>query len=150
MNLMAPNFSDNTNDAKINASRRGIVLVAVVAVFAISLMLFAVWARAAVGQQRLMRSQQHRAQAVRLAEAGVRRAIARRLADTQFADEVWRVPAEMLDQKNSGQVRIQVTDEDGGDTISYEATAEFPAGAVRHAQITRRVEIPRPIPEGES
>jgi type II secretory pathway pseudopilin PulG len=150
MNLMAPNFFDKTNDANINASRRGVVLIAVIAVFAISLMLFAVWARAAVGQQRQMRSQQHRAQAVRLAEAGVRRAVARRLADPQYADEVWPVPAEMLDQINSAQVRIHVTADDGAGTISYEATVEFPAGAVRRAQITRRIETTRPVPEGES
>jgi len=136
--------------AAIMASRRGIALIAVVAVFAISLMLFAVWARAAVGQQRQMRSQQYRAQAVRLAEAGVRRAVARRLADPQYADEVWRVPAEMLDQINSAQVRIRVTADEGADTFNYEATAEFPAGAVRRAQVTRRLETTRPIPEGES
>jgi membrane protein implicated in regulation of membrane protease activity len=146
---MASNCSDKTKRAKIMASRRGIVLVAVVAVFAISLMLFALWARVAVGQQRQMRNQQYRAQAVRLAEAGVRRAIARRSADAQYADEVWRIPAELLDQKNSGQVRIQVTD-DGGETIKYEATAEFPDGTVHRARITRRVEIPRPNPESES
>ncbi len=96
-----------------------------------------------------MRSQQYRAQAVRLAEAGVRRAVARRLADRQYAEEVWQIPAEMLDQINPAQVRIRVPPNDGSDTIHYEATAEFPAGAVRRAQVTRRIETTRP-PEGES
>jgi membrane protein implicated in regulation of membrane protease activity len=136
--------------AAIMASRRGIVLIAVVAVFAISLMLFAVWTKAAVGQQRQMRSQQYRAQAVRLAEAGLRRAIARRSADIQYAEEVWRIPAEMLDQINSAQVRISVTADDATNTFNYQATAEFPEGAVRRTQVTRRIEITRPVPEGES
>jgi hypothetical protein len=147
---MSPHFLIQVKRDKIIVSRRGIVLVAVIAVFAISLMLFGLWARAAVQQQQQTRSQQYQVQVVRLAEAGVRRAIARRAANSQYAEEVWQVPAEMLDQINSAQVRIQVTAAEGADTINYEATAEFPAGAVRRAQITRRIETPRPVPEGES
>jgi hypothetical protein len=141
-------FSDNAKHAK--SSRPGIVLVAVIAVFAISLMLFGLWARAAVQQQQQMRSQQYRAQAVRLAEAGVRRAIARRAADAQYTEELWPVPADMLDQIHSAQVQIKVIVAEDADTIDYKATAEFPAGAVRHAQVTRHMETSRPRPKSES
>jgi type II secretory pathway component PulK len=143
-------LSDKVMRTKSVISRRGIVLVAVVVVFAISLMLFGLWARTAVQQQQQMRSQQYRAQALRLAEAGMRRAVARRAADSQYVEEVWQIPAQLLDQINSAQVRIRVTNEDGADKISYEATSEFPAGAVRRAQVSRRIEISRPVPEGES
>jgi Tfp pilus assembly protein PilV len=145
-----PNHSDKAKRTKSVISRRGIVLVAVVVVFAISLMLFGLWARTAVQQQQQMRSQQYRAQAVCLAEAGMRRAIARRAADSQYVEEVWQIPAQLLDQINSAQVRIRVMTEVGTDTIKYEATAEIPAGAVRRAQVSRRIEISRPVLEGES
>jgi Tfp pilus assembly protein PilV len=147
---MTFHLSDEVTRTKRVASRRGIVLVAVVVVSAISLMLFGLWARAAIGQQQQMRSQQYRAQAVRLAEAGVRRAVARRTADSQYVEEVWQIPAQVLDQINSAQVRIRVTTDVGADKIKYEATAEFPAGAVRRAQVTRHTETSRPVPEGES
>ena len=135
---------------KVVALRRGIVLVAVVALFAVSLTLFGVWAKAAVQHQSRFRNHQYRAQAVRLAEAGVRRAAARRLSDPRYASEVWRIPAEALDKMNAAAVRIRVTADDAAGTLLYEATAEFPAGAVRRAQITRQIQTTKPVAEGES
>jgi hypothetical protein len=149
INAMALKLSNPTNRA-VTSRRRGIVLVAVVAVFAISLTLFGVWAQSAVRSQQRIRSQQFRVQAVRLAEAGVWRAIARRAADTSYKEELWHIPAEMLDKRSAAQVRIRVAPVNGAATIRFEATAEFPDGAVRRAQITRRVEIPSPTREDES
>jgi hypothetical protein len=146
-------LSEPSNQAKRErnaSSRRGIVLIAVVALFAISLVLFAVWTQTAIGQQQRIRNQEYRVQAVRLAEAGVRRAIARRLADPQYESEVWRVAAEMLDGPNAAEVRIRVVAGDAAATLLYEATAEFPAGAVRRAQITRRIETTNPASGDES
>jgi type II secretory pathway pseudopilin PulG len=137
-----PPYKSNGDD--IAASRRGIVLVAVVALIAISLTLFGVWAQSAVQQQKRFHLRQYRMQAVRLAEAGVRRAVARRLADVQFESETWRIPDEMLDNSNAAEVRIRVAAAGVSGALIYEATAEFPAGEVRRAQVTRRIETANP------
>jgi hypothetical protein len=147
---MSPKFSRQAKTRKPVASRRGIALIAVVALFAISLTLFGVWAQAAVRHQQRIRNQQYRAQAVRLAEAGVRRAVARRLADRQYETEVWRVPSEMLDRSHAAEVRIRVAAGGASGAVLYEATAEYPAGAVRRAQITRRIETINPVTEDQS
>ncbi|HEY3395518.1 MAG TPA: hypothetical protein VGK58_22645 [Lacipirellulaceae bacterium] len=147
---MSSNSPRQAKTGKPVASRRGIVLIAVVALFAISLTLFGVWAQAAVRHQQRIRNQQYRVQAVRLAEAGVRRAVARRLADAQYETEVWRVPAEMLDRSHAAEVRILVTAGGAAGTLLYEAIAEFPAGGVRRAQITRRIETINPVTEDQS
>jgi hypothetical protein len=118
-------------------------MVAVVVVLTISLTLFAVWGRAAVQQHQRMRAAQWRVQAMRLAEAGVRRGLARRAADPAYNQELWRVAASELDQANSGEVRIRVSTGPDQLTLRCEATAEFQAGAVRRARITKRIEIPR-------
>jgi hypothetical protein len=138
------------NRNRIAASRRGIVLIAVVALFAISLTLFGVWAKAAVDQQTRIRSHQYRVQTVRLAEAGVRRAVARRLADPQYETEVWRIPAGLLGTAHAAEVQIRVAPGGTAGTLLYEATAEYPAGVARRAQITRRIEILNPAAGGES
>jgi type II secretory pathway pseudopilin PulG len=150
MNLMLPNPLNQAKNDKTASSRRAIVLIAVVALFAISLTLFGVWAQAAVQQQKRFHNQKYRLQAVRLAEAGVRRAVARRLADEQYETEVWRVPAEMLDTSHAAEVRIRVTAGGAAGTLLYEATAEYPVGAVRRAQITRRIDTINPVTEDES
>jgi Tfp pilus assembly protein PilX len=144
MIFMLPTPFNQAKSGYTIASRRGIVLIAVVALFAISLTLFGVWAKAAVGHQKRLRNQQYRVQAMRLAEAGLRRAVARRLDDSQYDSEVWRIPAAMLDTSNAAEVRIRVKAGEAAGTLLYEATAEFPAGAVRRAQITRRVEANQP------
>ena len=124
------------------SSQSGVVLVAVVVVLTISLTLFALWARTAVQQHQRMRLQQWRVQAVRLAEAGLRRGLARRATDGEFTQETWRVAAGALDKSHAGVVRILVMAGSDGARLRCGATAEFPAGAVRRAQITKQIEIP--------
>jgi type II secretory pathway component PulK len=129
--------------------RSAAVLIAVVVVLTVSLALFGVWARAAVEQHRRMRHEQLRLQAVRLAEAGVRRGMAQRAADSAYTKELWRVPAGDLNTSRAGEVAIRVTHSDDPPATRFEATAEFPAGAVHHAQITRRIEMPNSVTGGE-
>jgi hypothetical protein len=124
------------------SSRNGVILVAVVVVLTISLTLFALWARAALQQHQRITFEQWRMQAVRLAEAGVRRGLARRAADKAFTQETWSLAAEALDQSHAGVVRIRVMAGPDESTMRCNATAEFPAGAVRRAQVTKRIEIP--------
>ena len=122
------------------ADRRGFVIVAVIVVFAISTALFGVWANSAVRSHRRLGDVQLRMQAVRLAEAGVRRAIARRRADPRYDQEVWSVSAADLGRGRAAEVRIRIAP--AAEQWSVAATAEFPVGAVRRARITKQVEIP--------
>src|SRR3954467_7214473 len=94
---------------RTRASRkRGIVLIAVLVVFAVSLTLFGLWSQAVVREHSRLATQQFRVQAGRLAEAGLQRAVSLRATDGNYADQVWLVPATQLDQTHAAQVRIHV------------------------------------------
>jgi hypothetical protein len=122
------------------------VLVAVIVVMSISLTLFGIWARAVLRERTRLASQQFQLQAARLAEAGVHRAVERHAADPQYQGETWSVPADQLDKTHSAEVRIRIALSPGANTTRIEAAAEFPAGAVRRAQITKSTELPSPVP----
>jgi hypothetical protein len=95
-----------------------------------------------VREHRRIASQQDQVQATRLAEAGLRRAIALHAADAKYSGETWAVPKSELDKSHSGQVLIQVGPSDDGQLIRYKAMAEFPTGEMRHAQITKSISLP--------
>jgi Tfp pilus assembly protein PilX len=132
------------------AQRRGVVLIVVIVTTSISLVLFGIWARNMVKEHRRFANQQYRLQATRLAEAGIRRAMARKSAEPQFQEETWTVPAESLGGTHAANVQIRAMPSDNAATVRYEATAQFPAGAARRAQITKRIEVPIPPSENES
>jgi Tfp pilus assembly protein PilX len=127
--------------AGFRRARRGVALVIVIALLVICLTLFGVWARRIVDEQRRLVSQQSRLQATRLAEAGVARARARLVVDPNFREETWQLPAAALDGTHDGVVRTRVLPAGESGAAQCEAIAEFPAGSVRHAQITKRIEI---------
>jgi hypothetical protein len=130
--------------------RRGIVLVAVLVLFSVSLTLFGLWSRAVVRESSGLSTLQFRLQAAQLAQAGVERAIALHAADAKFTDEVWSVAAADLDKTHAAQVRIRVAPASNAGGFRYEATAEFPVGALHRAQLTKSVEIPNPTPMKKS
>jgi Tfp pilus assembly protein PilX len=139
----------NTSSNQSVPSRRGFVLVAVVVVLTISLALFGVWARAAVQQHRRSRNEALRLQAIRLAEAGLRRAMVRRAAESAYNGETWRVDGSELASVHAGEVRIRVEPSTDIAGLRFEATAEFPVGVAQRAQITKRMEIPNTASEGD-
>jgi hypothetical protein len=81
-------------------------------------------------------------QAVRLAEAGVWRGLARRAQSGEYNQETWRVTADELAASHAGEVRIRIASGTDQAMLRCEATAEFPAGAVRRAKVTKHIEIP--------
>lgn len=121
--------------------RHGVALVLVIVAMSIALTLFAIWTRTIVQEHRRAASRQYQLQAVRLAEAGVRRAIALRAVNPLYNDETWTVPREAFGGPHAAEVRIRVTPvgEVGG--LRCEATAEYPTGATRRAQATRQIEF---------
>jgi len=133
-----------------SAPKRGIVVVAILVVFSVSLLLFGLWSRSVVREHRSLSNQQFRIQAERLAEAGIERGIAARKANADYAEETWPVPAAQLDKTHAAQVRIRVTSTSNAGNIRYEATSEFPVGALHRAQITKSVEIPASDPMKKS
>jgi Tfp pilus assembly protein PilX len=126
--------------------KRGVVLIAVLVLFAVSLTLFGLWSQAVIREHGRLATQQFRVQAVRLAEAGLERAVSIRATDAKYADDVWSVPAAQLDKTHAAQVRIHVTPASDAGGIRYEATAEFPVGVPRRVQVTKSVTIPNPAP----
>jgi|SRR4051812_42528873 Tfp pilus assembly protein PilX len=126
--------------------KRGVVLIAVLVLFAVSLTLFGLWSQSVIREHSRMATQQFRLQAVRLAEAGLQRAALLRATDGKYVDEVWSIPATQLDQTHAAQVRIHVTPASDPGGIRYEATAEFPVGVPRRVQITKSLKIPNPAP----
>jgi Tfp pilus assembly protein PilV len=127
-------------------NQRGFVLVTVIAVLAISMALFGLWARAVVMEHGRLDVQQFRMQAVRLAEAGLRRAAALRAVNPKYVSETWRVSATELDQLHDAEVSTRVIPAADGRSLAIESTAQFPASADRRAQSTKRIEIPNPPP----
>jgi Tfp pilus assembly protein PilX len=130
--------------------RRGVALVIVIVLFAISLTLFGVWAKTIVGEQRRLTNQQMRWQAVRLAEAGLGRARARIAADAAYEGETWHVPGEALGGTHAGAVRITISRDENSQTQTCEATAEYPAGTLRRAQVSKQIELLHPPSGNES
>jgi Tfp pilus assembly protein PilX len=121
-------------------ARRGVALIVVIVTISISLTLFGLWARNIVRDHRRVENHYFRAQATRLAEAGLKLAIARQAANPQFQEETWAIPAESLDGTHTATVQIRLQPTDDTETLRYEAIAQFPAAAERRAQVTKRIE----------
>lgn len=138
------------SNTRRHAQRRGVVLIVVIVTTSISLVLFGMWAQNIVKEHRRFANQQFRLQATRLAEAGVRRAMTRKSVDPQFEEETWTVPADSLSGPHAATVQIHAVPSDDAKSMRYEATAQFPAGAARRAQITKRIEVPIPPSGNES
>ena len=150
-NLYKPGLALRNGPLRCRANRkRGVVLIAVLVLFAVSLTLFGLWSQAVIREHSRLATQQFRAQAARLAEAGLQRAVSLRANDAKYVDEVWSVPATQLDKTHAAQVRIHVTPASDSGGVRYEATAEFPVGVPRRVQITKSVIIPNPAPVNKS
>lgn len=130
-------------------ARRGVVVVAVIVAATVCLVFVGIWARAVVSEQRRASNRQYQLQATRLAEAGLRRAIALHAADSSYRGDTWDVAADKLDQTHAGKVHTQLLASDDTDWIQYEATAQFPASDVRRAQVTKSIRLPYSKPAGK-
>lgn len=129
-------------------AERGYVIVIVVVVLALAMTLFAMWTQAAVREHHWLNSQAMRLEAIRLAESGLARAEFRRAQDPEYVGETWSIPAADFQNQHAAEVRIRI--EPIGTDLRYTATADYPAGAVRRARVTKLIEIPNPTPGDES
>lgn len=83
-------------------------------------------------------------QAVRLAESGLRRAVARHARDPKYAGETWDVPAELLNGRSARIIIARAVDDSKPDELTWAATAEFPVTASQPVRVTRGVTVHPP------
>jgi Tfp pilus assembly protein PilX len=129
------------NFKRMNTSR-GMALIVVIAVFAVVTVMAAGWVRSVMLEHRLTRLHAERAQARWLAEAGVRRAAARRAADANYDGETWHVDASDLGGKKAGEVVLHVTVPDDGvaaGQLRLVAEARYPAERAAAVRSTKTV-----------
>src|SRR5215204_1456783 len=89
-------------------SRQGAIIVILIFVMTLAATLFGLWARQVVREQHRIELQKYRLQATRLAEAGLRRLLARRATDHGLEKESWNIPADQLDNRNLAIVQLRV------------------------------------------
>lgn len=130
-------------------SRRGAVLIIVIAVFAIVMALAAVWGKRMVADYRRQRRVEQRAQAEWLAEAGVRRAAARLTIDPAYAGETWTVSAKELNQQAGAAVEISV-EPLAASVNAPETTADADTPTAQTYRLTARARYPAPDPRVQS
>jgi hypothetical protein len=128
----------------IRRVRPGFVLVAIVVMITLAMGLYGLWAKAAIAQHRSLDGEALRMQAERLAESGVARAIDRHAADPDYSGETWSIRVEELYGRGPAEVRIRV--QTTGDEYHVSVTADFPAGTVRRARVTKDIDIISPTP----
>jgi Tfp pilus assembly protein PilX len=87
--------------------------------------------RVGSAQREEIRAEERRAQAEWLAEAGLRRAIARLDADPGYSGETWNIDARELDSADAATVAI---------------TVERPPGDPKRLTIRARADYPRDLP----
>ena len=129
----------------IRRQRRAVILIVLIFVMTFAVTLFGLWARQVVRERHQVEMQQFQLQAVRLAEAGVQRLLAKHRSDKSAQNESWSIPAQDLDNRHAAVVRLQVLPAVDGKSTKYMATAEFPAESLRNAVVTRSLSIPNTI-----
>jgi len=131
-------------------ARPAFAIISVIVLLVVATALFGLWAQSAVGNHRQLEYRQWKLQAIRLAEAGVGRAAARIAADPTYTSETWMIPATELKRKQGAEVRIRVVPNESGDQrVRIEATADFPAEAVRRVRHTKQIDISLPSSDSE-
>ena len=93
---------------RIDPPRRGMLAIALLICLIVLTLIAGVLLRAGVAQRDEVRAQERRLQAEWLAEAGLRRALARLDADPGYAGETWQVDAHALDSSDAATVAIAV------------------------------------------
>lgn len=124
-------------------SRRGAVMIVILACFALAATLFVLLGRMAVAERRASELQMWTVQAEWLAEAALERAAARLRADAKYNGETWNISASELGGQKAAQVEIRVASLDkkipGERWIS--ATADYPNDPVHRCRWEKQWKI---------
>lgn len=135
-------------------ARRGGTIILVIAFFAIAMALAGGWVQTALNQQRHMKLWQEKTQVNWLADAGIRRALARRAADDTYQGEIWNLSPDDLDRRDAAKVIIRLetlaSDDDTQPKLQVTAIATYPAGLTKRVQTTQTARIPMNTPTLET
>lgn len=120
--------------------RRGMLTVAVLVCLLILTLIAGAILRVGAAHREDQRAGERRLQAEWLAEAGLRRAVARLAADPGYAGETWEIPARELDSADDATVTIAV-EKPAGDPKrrTIRARADYPRDPPRRARSTRQM-----------
>lgn len=130
--------------------RRGVAVIIVIAVLAMTMAFAGVWARRIVMERRAARRAEEQQQARWLAEAGVRRAAARLAADPAYAGEVWAIAADEIDRPADAEIELTVEPGDSADApVTVVAKARYPRDEPR-VRSTKTIQFTPPIREPQS
>lgn len=142
---------------KVRNLRRGVTTIPVIAFYGVALTLVGTWVHSALDHQQLVRRWHEKTQAVWLADAGLRRAIARVEADSAYDGERWQITAAQLGSLFDAEVEIQVKplpqsdpSENDSDQVEIIAIARYPAGAAKRAQATKTTTYRMPVPTDQT
>lgn len=120
-------------------NRSAAILAAVLVCLFVLLLLGASILHTVTSFRRQVRVEAQRAQAERLAAAGIERGAAQRQSNGSYAGETWHVPAAELDGVNDAEVRVTVERGESG-AVTIRASATFPAGSpTSRARAERRL-----------
>lgn len=120
--------------------RRGMLAVVVLICLIVLTLIAGTLLRAGAAHREEIRARERRLQAEWLAEAGVRRAIARLAADANYTGETWNIDARELDSPDAATVAITI-ERPAGDAKrrTIRARADYPRDPPRRARFTKQV-----------
>jgi Tfp pilus assembly protein PilX len=122
--------------------RRGMLAIAVLVCLLVLTMIAGALIRTGVAQRDEVRGLERRLQAEWLAEAGLRRALARLEADPGYSGETWDVGARELGAADAATVAIAVERPPGdANARTIRVRADFPRDPPRRARCSRQITL---------
>ena len=140
----------NRKNAKdLRSPRRGVAIIAVIALYAVAITMIGAWIQTALSHQRQARLRHEKVQATWLADAGIRRAAAQLFKDSSYVGEHWLIESDQLGGKHAATVEIRIEaippaselDNESAVRVRIVATAELPPGTRRHVRHTKSTEV---------
>lgn len=122
-----------------------------IAFYAVAMTLIAVWVQSALRDRRQVDLWHEHTQTTLLAEAGLRRAVARvNRSGNAYSGEQWQITSQELGLPHDAQVEIRITDiyQDEENTAESASprkrivvVADYPVGRDRRNRVTKEIEI---------
>jgi len=124
------------------APRRGVAIIMVIAFYAVAVAMMGVWVRSALSHQQQVRRWHEKTQATWLAEAGVRRAVARISSDEEYSGERWQIESTEIGGDHAAEVVLRIEPVEGTlGLVRITATAHYPAGQKKRVQSSKILEL---------
>lgn len=133
-----------------NSDRRGLAIIMVIAFYAIAMAMIGVWVRSALDRQQQAKQWHHKAQAIWMADAGVRRAVVQLAKQDAYEGEVWEIGSAELGGSSSAKVVIKIETRRDSADVEIVAIATYPVDGKQRAQHTRALNYSIPVPSEAS